>query len=121
MPAVKVEKLTEKETKNVEDSKTIRQRVQKARDRQTKRFANTSITANTDMTNKNIKIFCPLSDECLNALRMAINTLHLSGRSYHRMIKLSRTIADLEEAEEIKPNHIAEALQYRPKMEEMRI
>jgi len=118
VPAVKVEKLTEKETTNTEASITIRSRVQKARDRQTKRFNNSSITSNAEMSSKMIKQYCQLTDDCLSLLQQAVTKMHLSGRSYHRIIKVSRTIADLEETEEIKINHIAEALQYRPKFEE---
>jgi magnesium chelatase family protein len=57
------------------------------------------------------------SDECLNLLKLAVAKMQLLARSYQRIIKLSRTIADLENAKEIQPQHVAEALQYRPKME----
>jgi magnesium chelatase family protein len=117
VPAVKVEKLTEKDSSDVENSDQIRERVQKARDKQTERYAKTTISSNAELTNKGIKEFCDLSDECINILRTAVSTLNLSGRSYYRIIKLARTIADLEGAEEITKNHIAEALQYRPKQE----
>jgi magnesium chelatase family protein len=117
VPAVKVEKLTEKEITGIEDSKTIRSRVQQARDRQHERFRNTPITCNAEISNKTIKEYCILSDECITLLRQAVTTLHLSGRSYHRTIKLARTIADLDNSEMIKPEHIAEALQYRPRQE----
>jgi len=117
VPAVKVEKLTEAPSTTVEDSAMIRNRVQKARNRQIKRYRKAGITSNAELSNKTIKEFCALSEECLAMLRMAVAKLHLSGRSYYRVIKLSRTIADLEDNDEIKPNHIAEALQYRPKLE----
>ncbi len=117
VPAVKVEKLTEQETTQTESSKIIRERVQKARDRQTKRFMKSTITSNAEMSSKMIKEYCHLSDDCLQLLQLAVMKMRLSGRSYHRIIKVSRTIADLEESEDIKVNHIAEALQYRPKME----
>lgn len=115
VPAVKVEKLTDHTEKYGESSETIRERVQKARDLQSKRFEKTNLASNADITSKNIKKFCPLSDDCLTILRMAVTKLQLSGRSYHRIIKLSRTIADLAGDDEIKISHIAEALQYRPK------
>lgn len=117
VPAVKVEKLTETERVDVEDSRTIRTRVQQARNTQQKRFRNTPITCNAEITNKTIKTYCELSEDCLTLLRQAVATLHLSGRSYHRTIKLSRTIADLDNSERITPAHIAEALQYRPRQE----
>lgn len=117
VPAVKVEKLTEKDNTGIEDSETIRERVQNARNRQIKRYKQTNITANAELSNKSIKKFCDLSDECVTLLRMAVTKMQLSGRSYYRVLKLSRTIADLDDKEDIMPNHIAEALQYRPKTE----
>lgn len=118
VPAVKIEKLTTDE-KASETSKSIRKRVQKARDIQTKRFKNTKITANAEMTNKNIKEFCKLSEDCVMLLKSAIAKMNLSARSYHRTIKLARTIADLENSKNISTPHIAEALQYRPRIETM--
>ena len=117
VPAVKVEKLTSREKLKTESSKEIRKRVQLARDIQTKRFKASKITANAEMGNKDIRKFCELSDECLNLLKLAVTKMQLSARSYQRIIKLARTIADLENEKEIKPSHIAEALQYRPKLE----
>lgn len=115
VPAVKVEKLTEADLGTVEDSKTVRKRVQKARDRQLQRYKNATLSANAELNNKTIKMHCPLSEDCVNLLRLAVTKMNLSGRAYYRTIKLSRTIADLDDSEEIKPTHIAEALQYRPK------
>lgn len=117
VPAVKVEKLTDNYVNSIESSAVVRTRVQKARDIQTTRFEGTPITSNSELTSKTIKKYCVLSGDCLSLLRTAVATLHLSGRSYYRTIKLSRTIADLEGDGEIKVNHIAEALQYRPKLE----
>lgn len=121
VPAVKVEKLTtDGKSNNAEASQSIRKRVQKARDMQTKRFARkkgTKILSNAEMSNKDIKEFCLLTAECLALLRQAVLKMNLSARSYHRTIKLARTIADLEASKVIAPNHIAEALQYRPRAE----
>lgn len=117
IPAVKVEKLTERDSNNVENSQIVQIRVQKARDRQHKRYQGSTITSNAELTNKTIKTYCKLSDECINLLRQAVTTMSLSGRAYYRVIKLSRTIADLDGQENILPQHIAEALQYRPKGE----
>lgn len=116
VPAVKIEKLATK-TADAEKSAEIRKRVQKARDIQTKRFKNTKIASNAEMTNKHLKEFCDLSEDCINLLRLAVSKMNLSARSYNRTIKLSRTIADLENSTDIKVSHIAEALQYRPRIE----
>lgn len=116
VPAVKVEKLTADSIQHTaESSKDIKKRVQKARDIQTKRFKKTSLKNNAEMQTKDVKQFCELSNECLNLLRQAVVQMNLSARSYYRVIKVARTIADLEGSEKILTNHIAEALQYRPK------
>lgn len=117
VPAVKIEKLTNKEKNTNESSNIIRKRVQKARDIQTKRFKSSKIASNSEMSNKDIKKYCELSDDALNLLKLAVSKMQLSARSYQRTIKIARTIADLEGSKDIKPNHIAESLQYRPKTE----
>ncbi len=118
VPAVKVEKLTiESKKQEVESSKTVRKRVQKARDKQLRRFKSLSITANSEMTTRQVKEFCKLDNACVDLLRMAVSRMNLSARAYHRVIKIARTIADLEGEDVIAPAHVAEALQYRPKME----
>lgn len=114
VPAVKTEKLVTDRENPGESSETIRARVQKARNIQTKRFAGTTLSSNADMTSKDSKIFCPVDGESLEILRLAVDRLHLSARSYYRTIKLARTIADLEDAAAITKMHVAEALQYRP-------
>lgn len=115
VPAVKVDSLHKQEDIHIEDSKTVQQRVQCARDRQTKRFAQIPITANAEMSNKYIKEFCTLAKDADTLLYEAIHKLQLSARSYHRIIKLARTIADLSDNNTITAEHIAEALQYRPR------
>jgi magnesium chelatase family protein len=117
VPHVKVEKLTGEDLKNVEDSKTIRARVQKARDIQTKRFTGRKTCSNGEMTNKEIKEFCKIDDSSKQLIRAAITQMGLTARGYMRVLKLARTIADLDNSKEIKPVHIAEALQYRPRQE----
>ncbi len=109
--AVEVDKLTGEDES--ESSKNIRQRVQKARNKQRARFAGTKIQANGEMTSKEVKKYCTLDEAGAQVLRQAISTMHLSARSYYRIIKVARTIADLEDSEQIKAGHIAEALQYR--------
>lgn len=116
VPAVKIEKLVaEKEKETRESSKSIKKRVQKARDLQTKRFRHTSLSNNSEMSTREVKEFCPLTSECLTLLRQAAISLNFSARSYYRIIKVARTIADLSGEEQILPSHLAEALLYRPK------
>jgi len=101
-----------------ETSESIRARVQAARDIQTKRFSNYSsdIVCNADMRVGEIRQFCKLQDEGQNLIRATMTQLNLSARAYHRILKLARTIADLAGSEEIQSVHLAEALQYRPKL-----
>lgn len=115
VPAVKVDKLHSYGDTPSESSQTIRKRVQKARDIQTKRFKNKKITSNSEMGNKEIREFCKLDENCLKLLQLAVVKMNLSARSYNRTIKLARTIADLAGLKEINSTHIAEALQYRPR------
>lgn len=119
VPAVKVEKLTvDKQEMTGESSKLVRERVQKARDRQTHRFHRTKIFANAEMKIKEIEQFCPLDDQTLALLKQAVTQMGLSARSYYRIIRIARTIADIAEVEKITLEHVAEALQYRPKRSE---
>ncbi len=115
VPAVEVEKLSSDII--VESSKDIKGRVKKARMIQLKRFASNGgtnkILTNSEMANADIKQYCSITAEGLELLKMAISSLNLSARGYHRVLKLSRTIADLAESENILTEHIAEALQYR--------
>lgn len=113
VPNIAVEKLTNDVIS--EDSKTIRDRVVKARKIQKERFKDAGILTNSEMTNALIKQYCKPDKEGIALLRMAITNLNLSARSYYRILKLSRTIADLAESETVLGKHIAEALQYRPK------
>jgi magnesium chelatase family protein len=94
-------------------SREIRKRVQKARDIQAERFAGAGIYTNAQMTSKHLRAFCELDAPTQSLLRTAIDTLKLSARAYDRIIKLARTIADLDGAENIQPAYVAEALQYR--------
>ena len=100
-----------------ETSETIRKRVQSAREIQSRRFGEAAdIVCNADMRIAEVRKFCKLQDEGQSLMRAAMSQLNLSARAYHRILKLARTIADLAGSEEIQSAHLAEALQYRPKM-----
>jgi magnesium chelatase family protein len=96
-----------------ESSASIQDRVMRARELQRARLADTPFRHNADMPSKALKDFCPLSDDCIGLLRAAIDQFGLSARAHDRIIKLARTIADLETTETISVAHIAEAVQYR--------
>lgn len=114
VPKVKTEDFSlKKEKKGVESSEQIRQRVQKAKDIQIARFAGLKITSNSQMNTKEIQKFCVLDDASEKLLKQALSTMNLSARAYYRVLKLARTIADLEGCEKISVGHIAEALSYR--------
>ncbi|MBR5877643.1 MAG: YifB family Mg chelatase-like AAA ATPase [Alistipes sp.] len=100
-------------SKPEESSHDIRQRVKRARDVQAKRFAGTGIHTNTMMSSAMIRRFCPLSESSRRLLEMAMDRLQLSARAYDRIIKVARTIADLEGEEQISSAHITEAITYR--------
>ena len=112
VPAVKFKELSSEESG--EPSATIRARVNKARGRQLERFAKEKgMYCNAHMESKHLRIFCPIDNESLDLLRRAITKLGLSARAYDRILKLARTIADLDATIDIHPQHIAEAIQYR--------
>jgi len=115
VPMLKSSKLTERYQS--ESSRLIQKRVQSAREKQLKRFKGLKITSNAEMNNKQLKQFCDLDQQSIVLLKQAITKLSLSARGFHRVIKIARTIADLEDSVKIKSNHIAEALQYRPQIE----
>ena len=96
-----------------ETSRTIKERIMKARALQHKRFADTSIIDNSQMNHRQIKQFCALHEEGKKLLKIAIDELGLSARAYNKVLKVARTIADLTGAEEIQTEHLAEAIQYR--------
>lgn len=100
-----------------EDSLTVKNRIEKARHLQTLRFNKTPFTTNSDMTSEAVRYFCKLDNSSRALLKEAILRLNLSSRSYFRVLKIARTIADLANSEKILPPHLAEALQYRPKIE----
>jgi magnesium chelatase family protein len=97
-----------------EGSEIVRARVIKARQNQEKRFAGTGILTNTEMSTKDLGKFCTLDEDGLELMRRAASKFQLSARAYFRVLKVARTIADLEDSSETKLKHLAEALQYRP-------
>ena len=115
VPRVKFEKLADDTA--AESSEKIKVKVEKARKIQADRFQNTPFITNSEMNSETVKKFCQICDESKELLKNAVDRLHLSARAYFRVLKLARTIADLDEVENISYNHVAEALQYRPKVE----
>ena len=110
--AVKYNDLTSKKTG--EYSKDIRERVINARKLQEDRFLkDDNVFKNADMTSNNIKLFCELDSAGQELLKIAMSKLGLSARAYDKILKVSRTIADLSFEENIKTDHLAEAIQYR--------
>ncbi|PQJ11942.1 hypothetical protein CJD36_009120 [Flavipsychrobacter stenotrophus] len=100
--------------KTSDPSNDVRTRVINAREIQAKRFAeHPGVYANAQMGSKLLKEICQISPVGANLLKTAMDRLNLSARAYDRILKVSRTIADLAESEEIRPEHLAEAIQYR--------
>jgi len=114
VPRVDYEKLAEK--RQAETSASIRARVQAARERQLERFKGSKLTCNAEMGPNEVRAFCQTDPSGEKLLKAATQQLHLSARAYHRVLKLARTIADLAGSEMIMANHVAEAIQYRPRM-----
>lgn len=96
-----------------EASETIRERVNKARQIQIARFERVGIFSNAQMTSALIKKHCKLGEDSMKFLEKAVEKLGLSARAYHRILKIARTIADLEPSQDIQAPHVAEAIQYR--------
>ncbi|MCI0706699.1 MAG: ATP-binding protein [Ignavibacteriae bacterium] len=112
VPAVQYNELSTK--KSGETSQMIRGRVIEARKIQAKRFeGRKGLYSNADMETKEIKEFCVIDEAGMELLKTAMTKLGLSARAYDRILKVSRTIADLARNESIRPEHLSEAIQYR--------
>ncbi|MGH9451668.1 MAG: YifB family Mg chelatase-like AAA ATPase [Terriglobia bacterium] len=111
MPAVKYREL--RDDSGGDDSETIRARVGKARDRQLDRYQGEKIYCNAQMSSRQIRKYCDISPECERLLESAVNRLGLSARAHDRILKVARTIADLDSADAVGTTHISEAIQYR--------
>ncbi|MFA5436998.1 MAG: YifB family Mg chelatase-like AAA ATPase [Candidatus Omnitrophota bacterium] len=113
LPRVKYKELAE--VKEAESSSTIKLRVEKARSVQRERFKNgrEDISYNAQMEGRLIKKYCPLDNESKELMRLALNELGLSARAYDKILKVARSIADLTGIDNIQPQHISEAIQYR--------
>ena len=114
---IDVPRLTSEELLNYnsqeESSEQIRNRVVKARKIQLERYKNEGILTNSELTSKLIKKYCQIDEKSQELMKMAIVKYQLSGRRYDRILKLARTIADLDESESITQMHLTQALQYR--------
>lgn len=104
---------TIKQDRNTQTSKQIKSLIIQAREIQKNRYKNTNFITNSDLTEKSLRKFCPLSNNSLLLIKTAFKEKPLSGRAYSRLLKTSRTIADLDNSEKIKDIHLAEALSYR--------
>ncbi len=113
VPHIEYEKLTD--DRLGEKSSQVQTRVKAARLKQQKRFNGTKLTYNAEMTPAEVRDFCQAEESAQSLLKAAMKQLHLSARAFHRILKLGRTIADLENGDVIRAHHLAEAIQYRPR------
>lgn len=117
VPRIEYDKLVS--LQKSESSASIASRVLNARERQWLRFKNQNIYTNSEMGLKQIRDFCNLDIDSQELMKQAVNQMNLSARSYHRILKIARTIADLDNNENIKLEYVAESLQYRSKLRQL--
>jgi magnesium chelatase family protein len=113
VPAVRFKEMSERGSPPGESSSAMRARVLAARERQGERLRGEGVFSNAEMSPRQIRRFCKLCEDCERLLEQAMTRQGLSARAYDRILKVSRTVADLEEAETILPQHVAEAVGYR--------
>ncbi len=113
VPHIDYEKLAD--DRPGEESAKAQERVRAARAIQKERFRRTGLTCNAEMTPTEVREFCQTEESARSLLKAAMKQLYLSARAFHRILKLARSIADLENAGIIKAHHLAEAIQYRPR------
>ena len=113
VPRLKLDELTDKSENVAESSASIRERVVKARNIQLERYKGLGIYTNSELTPKLIRKFCTTDETSTIMLKEAVKKFNLSARAYDRLLKLSRTIADLDTSENIEAKHVAQAIQYR--------
>ncbi len=113
VPRLNLDELTSYKSEQAETSAQIRERVIKARNIQLERYKNLGILTNSQLTPKLIKKFCTLDNDGLSIIKSAVQRFNLSARAYDRLLKLARTIADLDNSENIRASHVAQAVQYR--------
>ena len=111
MPRLEYDKLTDE--RRGEPSERVRERVTTARQIQQQRFKDNGLLANAEMTPVEVREYCQVEETAQGLLQAAMKQLSLSARAFHRILKLARTIADLEGIAQIKTAHVAEAIQYR--------
>lgn len=111
VPRVEYEKLTA--ASGTESSEQVRRRIEATIQRQRERFGNTGILNNSEMGPNEVWQFCQMDDAAKGLMKTAMNRMNLSARGFHRILKVSRTIADLSDRDVIEVSHLAEALQYR--------
>ena len=116
VPHIDYEKLTDERLG--ERSEKVQKRVNSARQRQLQRFEKTPLTSNSEMTPSEIREMCNIEDTAQSLLQAAMKQLYLSARAFHRILKLALSIADLEACDTITAQHVAEAIQYRPRRTE---
>ena len=115
VPRLNYDKL--RQSGSYQSSAQIRQKVVTARQLQTTRFSHTATISNSEMNARQVEMHCGLGLQAEKLIKLAVDKFNLSARSYHRLLKISRTIADIDQSPKIKEKHLAEALQYRSKIE----